>query len=125
MRGNGSRNGARTITQDGRLMLAKAERDGVETVWDRFEAQQPACGFCETGLSCRICAMGPCRIDPFGEGPQRDRLSIWAKETHRIGKRAEFTRAATVHLCRQGRQLLAQPRALPRPDQWLKHHHRR
>jgi len=22
-------------------------------------------------LSCRICVMGPCRIDPFGEGPQR------------------------------------------------------
>ncbi len=23
------------------------------------------------GLSCRICIMGPCRIDPFGDGPQR------------------------------------------------------
>ncbi len=22
-------------------------------------------------MSCRICAMGPCRIDPFGEGPKR------------------------------------------------------
>jgi carbon-monoxide dehydrogenase catalytic subunit len=22
------------------------------------------------GLSCRICNMGPCRVDPFGEGPQ-------------------------------------------------------
>jgi carbon-monoxide dehydrogenase catalytic subunit len=22
------------------------------------------------GLSCRICVMGPCRVDPFGEGPQ-------------------------------------------------------
>ena len=22
------------------------------------------------GLSCRICIMGPCRVDPFGEGPQ-------------------------------------------------------
>src|SRR5665811_953344 len=73
MSANGNRYGKSdyTVTQDGRLMLAKAERDGVETVWDRFETQQPACGFCETGLSCRICAMGPCRIDPFGEGPQR------------------------------------------------------
>jgi carbon-monoxide dehydrogenase catalytic subunit len=61
----------RTITEDGRLMLAKAEKDMIETVWDRHEAQQPQCGFCEMGLSCRICAMGPCRIDPFGEGPQR------------------------------------------------------
>ncbi len=60
-----------TITQDGQLLLAKAARDQVETVWQRFEAQQPQCGFCEMGLSCRICTMGPCRIDPFGEGPQR------------------------------------------------------
>ena len=22
------------------------------------------------GLSCRVCNMGPCRVDPFGEGPQ-------------------------------------------------------
>ena len=59
-----------TICQDGQLMLAKAARDNVETVWDRYHLQQPQCGFCEMGLSCRICNMGPCRIDPFGEGPQ-------------------------------------------------------
>ncbi len=61
----------RSIAQDSRLLLKKADRDGVETVWDRFEHQQPQCGYCEMGLSCRICVMGPCRIDPFGEGPQR------------------------------------------------------
>jgi carbon-monoxide dehydrogenase catalytic subunit len=61
---------AHTITEDGRLLLKKMERDGVESVWGRFQAQQPTCGFCEMGLSCRICVMGPCRIDPFGEGPQ-------------------------------------------------------
>jgi carbon-monoxide dehydrogenase catalytic subunit len=60
-----------TITEDGRLLLKKMEREGVESVWDRFQAQQPNCGYCEMGLSCRICVMGPCRIDPFGEGPQR------------------------------------------------------
>lgn len=60
-----------TCTEDGQLMLAKAARDQVETVWDRHKEQQPQCGFCEMGLSCRICVMGPCRIDPFGEGPQR------------------------------------------------------
>jgi carbon-monoxide dehydrogenase catalytic subunit len=61
----------RTITQDGQLLLQKAEKDQVETVWDRFQNQQPQCGYCEMGLSCRICIMGPCRIDPFGEGPQK------------------------------------------------------
>ncbi len=61
----------RTITEDGRLMLKKVEREGIETVWDRYETQLPQCGFCELGLSCRNCVMGPCRIDPFGEGPQK------------------------------------------------------
>lgn len=60
-----------SIVADTQLMLEKAAADQVETVWDRFQAQQPHCGFCEMGLSCRICIMGPCRIDPFGEGPQK------------------------------------------------------
>ncbi len=61
----------RTITEDGQLMLKKAEQDQIVTVWDRYQEQQPQCGYCEMGLSCRICNMGPCRIDPFGEGPQQ------------------------------------------------------
>ncbi|MBW1645619.1 MAG: anaerobic carbon-monoxide dehydrogenase catalytic subunit [Deltaproteobacteria bacterium] len=61
----------RTITRDGQLLLGKMAKEQVETVWDRLAAQQPQCGYCEMGLSCRICAMGPCRIDPFGEGPQK------------------------------------------------------
>ena len=60
-----------TITEDGQKLLKKAEKDQVETVWDRHQAQQPQCGYCDMGLSCRICAMGPCRVDPFGEGPQQ------------------------------------------------------
>jgi carbon-monoxide dehydrogenase catalytic subunit len=67
---NDKRYDVNTITADGRLLLKKMERDGVESVWDRFQTQLPNCGFCEMGLSCRICVMGPCRIDPFGEGPQ-------------------------------------------------------
>lgn len=59
-----------TITEDGVQLLKKAKHDNIETVWDRHEAQQPQCGFCDMGLSCRICIMGPCRVDPFGEGPQ-------------------------------------------------------
>lgn len=52
-------------------LIAKAEKEGKELVWDRMEAQQPACGFGELGTCCRICLQGPCRIDPFQEGPQR------------------------------------------------------
>lgn len=54
------------VTQEG---IKKAHSDGVETIWDRLEAQQPQCGFGQLGLCCRNCNMGPCRIDPFGEGP--------------------------------------------------------
>ena len=60
-----------SIQPDVLAMAEKARQEGLETVWDRFAAQQPQCGFCELGLSCRICVMGPCRIDPFGEGPQK------------------------------------------------------
>ncbi|MFA7466913.1 MAG: anaerobic carbon-monoxide dehydrogenase catalytic subunit [Desulfotomaculaceae bacterium] len=52
--------------------LINVARDrGVETVWDRLAAQQPQCGFGELGVCCRNCAQGPCRINPFGDGPQR------------------------------------------------------
>lgn len=40
----------------------------METVWDRSEQQEPRCGFGELGICCRMCHMGPCRIDPFGQG---------------------------------------------------------
>ncbi|MCD6126139.1 MAG: hypothetical protein J7J19_03930 [Thaumarchaeota archaeon] len=52
-------------------LVKKAERDGVKLVWHRFLAQQPQCGFGLLGICCRNCNMGPCRIDPFGYGPDR------------------------------------------------------
>jgi acetyl-CoA synthase len=42
----------------------------METFWDKKEKMTPQCGFGETGLCCRICLQGPCRIDPFGRGPK-------------------------------------------------------
>jgi len=60
-----------TICKDAQIMLKKAQVDEVQTAWDRLKKQEPQCGYCELGVSCRICAMGPCRIDPFGEGPQQ------------------------------------------------------
>ncbi|MBI5572744.1 MAG: anaerobic carbon-monoxide dehydrogenase catalytic subunit [Desulfomonile tiedjei] len=61
----------RTIDQAGKVVLRAAERDGIGTVWDRFEQQTPQCGFGEMGVCCRNCMQGPCRIDPFGEGASR------------------------------------------------------
>jgi len=51
-------------------MLKRAAAENIETVWDRYETMQPQCGFGSLGICCRNCSMGPCRIDPFGEGPQ-------------------------------------------------------
>jgi carbon-monoxide dehydrogenase catalytic subunit len=51
-------------------MIDHAEKESIPLIWDRFEKQQPQCGFGELGLCCRHCMQGPCRIDPFGEGPR-------------------------------------------------------
>ncbi len=34
----------------------------TDTVYDRYIAQQPQCKFGDTGVCCRICIQGPCRI---------------------------------------------------------------
>jgi carbon-monoxide dehydrogenase catalytic subunit len=52
----------KSIWEDARQMLRKAEREGIETAWDRLEQQTPHCNFGESGVCCRICTMGPCRI---------------------------------------------------------------
>lgn len=61
----------RSVDRATQEMLQRAKAERLETAWDRWEAQQPQCGFGQLGLCCRICNMGPCRIDPFGRGPQR------------------------------------------------------
>ncbi len=60
-----------SIALDAQKMLHRASVDNIETVWDRLTRQEPQCGYCSLGLSCRNCSMGPCRIDPFGDGPQK------------------------------------------------------
>jgi carbon-monoxide dehydrogenase catalytic subunit len=61
----------RSIDPASQDMLDVCQRAGLETAWDRYEKQQPQCGFGELGLCCRNCNMGPCRIDPFGEGASK------------------------------------------------------
>ena len=62
---------AKSVDPASQEILQLAADQEIETVWDRLEKQQPQCGFGELGLCCRICMMGPCRIDPFGEGAQK------------------------------------------------------
>jgi len=49
-------------------LLERTRSKGLETVWERSERQQPRCGFGESGVCCRICYMGPCRIVASGRG---------------------------------------------------------
>jgi carbon-monoxide dehydrogenase catalytic subunit len=51
-------------------MIEQMAQAGLETAWDRLEKQQPQCGFGSLGICCTNCSMGPCRVDPFGDGAQ-------------------------------------------------------
>jgi carbon-monoxide dehydrogenase catalytic subunit len=51
-------------------MIGRMAKEGQQNAWDRLEAQSPQCGFGKLGICCRICTMGPCRINPFGEEPR-------------------------------------------------------
>lgn len=52
-------------------MILRMSQAGQQNAWDRLDAQLPQCGFGQLGLCCRICSMGPCRVDPFGGGAER------------------------------------------------------
>jgi len=43
-------------------MLEKARDDCIITCFERADTQKNQCGFGKSGLCCRICHMGPCRI---------------------------------------------------------------
>lgn len=54
----------RTIDEAAKPFIELTMKEGIETVWDRYEMQQPECKYCAAGISCQRCAMGPCRIIP-------------------------------------------------------------
>ena len=47
----------------------RIKRDGMTTIWDRYEAQgmggdpDRRCSFCQAGARCDFCSNGPCRAD--------------------------------------------------------------
>lgn len=47
-----------------RTMLQRMQDLGIETVFDRFDAQKAHCGHGLEGTCCRVCHMGPCTIAP-------------------------------------------------------------
>ncbi|MFW6113983.1 MAG: carbon monoxide dehydrogenase, partial [Actinomycetota bacterium] len=44
-------------------MLRRADEEEIETAFQRV-GKQKGCAFGEQGTCCRICSMGPCRINP-------------------------------------------------------------
>ncbi|MDW7673686.1 MAG: anaerobic carbon-monoxide dehydrogenase catalytic subunit [Bacillota bacterium] len=45
-------------------MYARTKEAGVSTIFDRYQDQQPQCGFGQQGVCCQLCSHGPCRITP-------------------------------------------------------------
>lgn len=43
-------------------MYERTRAMGLATIFDRYEAQQPQCGFGMQGVCCQLCSHGPCRI---------------------------------------------------------------
>ncbi|MBI2559791.1 MAG: carbon monoxide dehydrogenase [Planctomycetes bacterium] len=52
-------------------LLKIVKERGIETLFDRYQAQQPQCGYGKLALCCRHCNLGPCNVDPTGVGPKR------------------------------------------------------
>lgn len=61
----------RTIDPAANEMLDLAQAENIITAWDRFKAQQPQCKFGNTGVCCRICIQGPCRVIPNKPGKDK------------------------------------------------------
>jgi carbon-monoxide dehydrogenase catalytic subunit len=51
--------------------LAKAQKDGVETIFDRALTMKP-CNIGEQGTCCKMCAQGPCRMPLPKKGIEGD-----------------------------------------------------
>lgn len=64
-----------------REMLLNMERRGIETVFDRFDSQQPQSVFGMAGICCKNCFMGPCKITKRSPRGSRCLLSFTPRST--------------------------------------------
>lgn len=61
----------RTIDPAAQEMLKISADLGISTQFDRYLAQQPQCKFGLTGVCCKICLAGPCRVIPTKKGADK------------------------------------------------------
>jgi len=84
----------KTVDPISQKLLLSASQQRLELPWERYEKLQPQDGFLRLGLSCPFgCMQGPCRIDPFGRGPQNGVCGL-AKD--------EMAAGLLLRLCLQG-----------------------
>ncbi|MCL2332615.1 MAG: anaerobic carbon-monoxide dehydrogenase catalytic subunit [Actinomycetia bacterium] len=97
----------KTIWPDARAMLRKAEAEGIQTVFDRLDDQTPHCNFCEAGLTCRNCTMGPCRISDRS-GAAKMTIGVCGATGDTIVARnfARFVAGGSAGHCDHGRDLI-------------------
>jgi hypothetical protein len=87
-------------------LLRSAATQGLDLNWERYQRLQPQDGFLRVGLSCPFgCLQGPCRIDPFGRGPDRGLCGL---------DRDSMVAALLLRLCLTG--ALEGLNAVPEPD---------
>ena len=65
------RTSKKTIDKQAMPVIKKAMEEDIETAWERYQKQLPQCGYGQLGVCCTLCALGPCRIDPFGNIPKK------------------------------------------------------
>jgi len=56
--------GKKSLDEGINQMYAKAQKEKIETGWDRYRQQIPQCLWGLDGTCCRRCFNGPCRIKP-------------------------------------------------------------
>ncbi len=56
------------LNNTSRILIERAGEIGIDIGRDRLASQEPQCGFGQLGSCCRMCYMGPCRIDPLEKG---------------------------------------------------------
>jgi carbon-monoxide dehydrogenase catalytic subunit len=60
-----------SLDSDFETLYQKSCEEGIETAFSRAKQSTARCPFGSTGVCCRHCLEGPCRIGPNGKGPQR------------------------------------------------------
>lgn len=61
----------RTVDPAAQELLGFTADMGISTQFDRYLAQQPQCKFGLTGVCCKICIQGPCRVIPTKKGADK------------------------------------------------------